>query len=107
MQKKPPQRCSVWITWQPAEVLEHAILSQQLSRFYAFEPEDHRIQKSQKHLPCSISIVPLYQLDLFRYRTFESDVGKKPMQEIHSAVRREVRRTKPNCQLPGTTRHPE
>lgn len=27
------------------------------------------------------------------------------MQEIHSAVGREVRRSKPNCHLPGATRH--
>ena len=104
-QQEPPQRCSVWITRQPSEVLEHAILSQQLSRFDAFKPEDHRIHKSQKHLSCSISIVALHQLDLSRHRTLEADARKKPMQEIHSAVGREVRRSKPNRQLSGTTWH--
>ena len=39
-------------------------------------PENHRIQKSQKHIPCSVSIVTLYQLDLSGYLSVQ---GSRPV----------------------------
>ena len=72
-QQEPPQARSIWIAWQSGQILEHAILAQQLSRLDPLQTEHHRIQKSEKHLAHTVAIVALGELDILTERPFEAD----------------------------------
>ena len=52
----------VGVTRQPREVLEHAVLPQKLRRLDSFEPEDHRVEQRQQHLPDAVGSIPTRHL---------------------------------------------
>ena len=85
-QQESPQRGRIWIGVQPREVLEHAVLPQQLSRLDPFESQDHRVQQGEQHLAPAVAVVPLDQADIRGHRVLEPDPREKPMQKIDTTV---------------------
>jgi len=47
-------------------------LAQQLTCFDAFQPKDHRKQKSEQHFAYTVAIVALRKLDILTQRPFEA-----------------------------------
>jgi hypothetical protein len=92
-EQESPQRGRIRIGLQSCEVLEYAILSQQLSGLDALQPEDHRIQQCQQHLADAVAIVPLGHAELPGDQVFEANSRQEPMQQIDTAVMRQRGRT--------------
>jgi len=101
-QQKPAQACCLRIVRQSRQILEDAILSQQLCRLESFEAEDHRIEERQQHLADAVAIVALREMKLVCDGALESDLGEKAMQQIDAAVVRQVLRTEFDCKFSGS-----
>ncbi len=104
-QQESPQRGRVRIGVQSREVLEHAVLPQQLGRLDALQPEDHRIEQCQQHLADAVAIVPLRHAKLASDLVLEADARQEPMQQIHPAIMRQRRRAKLDRQLSRSPGH--
>lgn len=104
-QEEPPKRGRIGVARQAGQVLKHAVLPQQVSRFEPFEAKDHRIEHRQKHLAEAVTIVPLNQSDLSGEAGFEANPRQEPMQEVDAAVMRQRRGAKPDRELPRSSGH--
>lgn len=76
----------IWRGVQPREILERAVLPQQLSRLDPFESQDHGVQQGEQHLAPAVAVVPLDQADIRGHRVLEPDPREKPMQKVDTTV---------------------
>ena len=104
-QQEPPQARSIRIAGQSGQILEHAVLAQQLSGLDPFETEHHRIQQSEKHLAHTVAIVALRELDILTEGPFETDASQEAMKEIDSSVVRQGGRTEGYSELARSSGH--
>jgi hypothetical protein len=76
----------VGVTRQPREVLEHAVLPQELRRLDSFEPEDHRVEQRQEHLPHAVAVVALADVYLSGQASPQVQAAEEAMQQVYAAV---------------------
>lgn len=85
-QQESPQRGWIRIGVQPREILEHPVLSQQLGRLDAFQPEDHRIEQREQCLAETVAVVALPHTDGLSEGTLEAKPTQESMDEVGPAV---------------------
>jgi hypothetical protein len=85
-QQESPQRGRIRIGVESREVLEHAVLSQQLGRLDPFQSEDHWIEQREQHLADAVAMVALHQANLHGHRVLEPDPREEPMQKIDTTI---------------------
>ena len=102
--QEAPERRGLGVTRQSGEVLEDAVLSQQLRGLDPFESQDHRIQQRQQHLADGVSVVPLHPADLAGDGIAETDPRDEAVHEIDAAVVRQRRRAELDRELPRPPR---
>ena len=98
-QQESPQRGGIRIGVQPREVLEHAVLPQQLGRLDPFQPEDHRVEQGEQRLADAVAVVALLQPDHLPEGSLETDPAEEPMDEVGSAVVSERADPELECQI--------
>jgi hypothetical protein len=96
-------RSGVGITRQSSEILKDAVLAKQLGRLDAVQPEQHKIEQRQKHLPDTVAIVALRQPDVSCNRILESNSGEESMQQVHPAIVGEAQCTEFYSELPRSS----
>src|SRR5438876_1879425 len=104
-QQKPTQACCLRIARQSSQILEDAVLSQQLCRLEPFEAEEHRVEDRQQHLADAVAVVALLEADLLRDRVFEPDARQKAVQQVDASVVRQILRTKLDGKLARSAGH--
>ncbi|MBI4426137.1 MAG: hypothetical protein HY567_01025 [Candidatus Kerfeldbacteria bacterium] len=104
-QQKSSQAGRVRITGQPRQVLEHPVLPQQLRSLEPFEPKDHRVEQRQQHLANAVTVVALPDTNMLCDRALESNAGQKPMQQVDTAIVRQILRAKRDGELTRSATH--
>ena len=85
-QQESPQGRWIRISVQTREVLEHAVLPQQLGRLDALQPEDHRIQHREQRFADAVAVVALLDADCLSEGTLETNPTQESIDEVHPAV---------------------
>jgi len=104
-QQEATQGAGIRVARQPGQVLEHAVLPQQLRGLDPFEPEDHRVEQREEHLPDAVAMIALDHPHLQGHRMLEADSRQKSMEEVDSAVVRQAPGTEGHGNSPWSPRH--
>lgn len=104
-QQESPQRRRIWIGVEPREVLEHAVLSQQLSRLDPFQSQDHRIEQREQHLADAVAVVSLHHADIHGQRVLEPNPREEPMEQIDTTIMGQCLGPKRDRKIPWSLGH--
>jgi hypothetical protein len=104
-QQEPPQRGGIRVRRQAGEILEDAVLSEQLSGLESLQPQDHRIDRGQQHLADAVAVVPLLHTNRLRDCVLEADPREKPRHQIDATVVRQVLRAEIDRKLSRASGH--
>jgi hypothetical protein len=85
-QQEPSERGGLGITRQAGQVLEDAILAEQLRGLDSFEAEDHRVEQSQEHLPDAVAVVALNEPRRLGQQLLEPQPTEEAMHQIRPAI---------------------
>jgi hypothetical protein len=106
-EQEAPERGGIRVAWEAGEVLEHAVLAEQLRRLDPLEPEDDRVQQGHEHLAHTVPIVALRNPEICRNRPLEPDASQEPMYQVDAAVVRQILGAEVHAQLSGAFGHPD
>lgn len=85
-QQESPQCGRIRRGAQTREVLEYAVLPEQLGRLDAFQFEDHRIEHGEPRFADAVAVVALLHPDGLSKGTLETNPTEKPLDEVRPAV---------------------
>lgn len=98
-QQESPQSRGIGIALQAGQILEDAIVLEELGRLDPSEAEDHRIQHREDHLPNGVARVAMEDPELLCDGVFQSNPREEAVKEIDPAVVRQGRRTERNLHI--------
>ena len=104
-QQEAPQGRRIRIGVEPREVLEHAVLSQQLRCLDPFQSQDHRIEQREQHFADAVVGVSLHHAYIHGHRILEPDPRKEPMEQIDTTVMGQCLGPKRDRKIPRSLRH--
>lgn len=93
-EQEATDRRGLGVAREPGEVLEHAVLPEQLRRFDPFESKDDRVQQGEQHLAHAVAVVALHDPEVGRHCALEPNTRQLAMQQVHAPVVHQVLGTK-------------
>ena len=88
-EQEAPQRGGIRVGAQPGQILEHAVLTQQLGGLDAFQAQDHRVEQRQQRLAEAVAVVALLHADRLAKGSLQSNPAQESMDEVRAAVVRQ------------------
>ena len=104
-QQKASQRCGIRIVRQTAQVLKDTIGLQQVRRLDPFQTKNDRIDDRQQQFANAVAVVPLYQPNIHRYRSLETNPSQEAMEQIDATVMRQAVAPENYCEFSGSFCH--
>ena len=104
-EQEAPQRRGLRRRAQAGELLDDALVGQEVRGLQALQAEDHRVEERQDHLAYAVAIVALDQAHLGREHLLESEAGEEPMQQVDAAEVCQAVATELQPDIPKPTGH--